>query len=59
VRPGNFHAAGAPNKLPDQKPVVDKQGKVLHDGKTWSFQKCLRSLRKHHAAEIATRRRDR
>lgn len=53
--PGDFHAPGLENRLPDQKPAIDKQGNVLHDGKTWSFQKCLKSLLKHHQDELNSR----
>lgn len=59
MRPAHFHAPGAPNRLPNQPPTVDRKGNVLCGGETQSFQKVLRSLRKHHQEELNRTRRDR
>lgn len=59
MRPSHAYAPGAPNKLPDQKPHVDRKGNVVLDGKTEPFSKVWARLRKHADAELNSRRRDR
>ncbi|QSM04671.1 hypothetical protein PROPHIGD54-2_71 [Mycobacterium phage prophiGD54-2] len=57
MRPSHFHAPGMPNRLPDQRPVYEN-GKLVDDGKTWSFEKVLRNLRKHQREELKRRTRN-
>jgi hypothetical protein len=52
-----MHAPGMPNKLPDQPEVRNKQGQLVIDGKTWPYQRCLKSLRGHFAEELRRRQR--
>ncbi|SKM18566.1 Uncharacterised protein [Mycobacteroides abscessus subsp. massiliense] len=57
MRPSHFTGAGMPNKLPDRKPFVNKEGVTM--GKTLSFPKVLRSLLQHQAEELHRRMRER
>ncbi|SHT12756.1 Uncharacterised protein [Mycobacteroides abscessus subsp. abscessus] len=58
MRPSHFHAPALPNKLPDQRPAYDRDGTLIHDGKTWPFTKVLKSLQTHQREELKRRTRN-